>query len=1279
MRFHHDGPEIPDLLFERCEEGNVVFLCGAGVSMTSGMPSFIELVTHVISHFSPSVTSQIMKAFAPWTKPECPEAALAREKIPLDRIFSMLHQEYGRDDVNTVVTRRLTEKSTAKNVGDAHRWIKRISLNECGKPQVVTTNFDLLFELGERLNCLPVHVPPALPDPALGLPIGGVIYLHGRLSWPHACGHHYILSNSDFGRAYLSKGWAAKFINGLVENYTVVFVGYQAEDPPMKYLLEGLNWDGQFDRTKLFAFDKGKLADIESKWRDKGVTPIPYNDHDQLWQTMKAWAERAADPREWRRKVLATAKRDPKEMLSYERGQVVHFLRSVSGANLFSDDDPLPHPEWVCVLDAATRTAKASYSFDEVPKKFDPAEAYGLDDDVVPTTPNDYRKEIPNEHLLEWRQGDGGFPKFHRLGDREVEGRESMPLRLQHLTVWIAKLYSSPVIAWWAARQNGLHPRLIDRIDYYLCKDSGIDKRCWSIWNLILESHRDSRNHSIRGQQFDSGWHNLIKRLKMEGWTSGALREFRRVCQPRLCIQPPIGLHATKPPTSDWAHLHLHDICQFEVEYLDQHSKELDITDEVLSTVFAIMENHLSTVAGMLSEIQVPFFNTPSSHSKGESEDNNYLLSFVKPFRLFITLLDRLVVLDFKIAKAHVISWNESDEFFFRKFKLYALSKTELFSADEMAIVINSFDQDVIWDIGIVRELLFALVVHWSRLSRENKIALARRILGGPDKKDHWSDSEYPNIRDRWAALYGRYLQLEGCDFPEVVAAELTEIIARIPNWNDSWAESVADEQKVLSGLIETDEASDVFEGLSLSEIVPRAKDELERDLGSLTEKRPFVGLVKTNPVRALRAIIFEAREDKFADFAWATLIKEFPTNVRPRVYYVFLNRLTRMPNDLIIRLRHSIGWWLYENLEIVLEFDTDLGWRVYDHFVEAILTDGLIEDEFGEEKISNEINRRSKRTDYYDVINKPLGMCIQALLVVVHKEKRQPNSTILFDVKWRMDRLLIKSNVVRDYTISILMSELEVLMRVFSTWSIECLVPMLKFEHAASDSAWSGLLNSTEQPSAHVTRLVSHLLLKLYPWIQRFDWQDKVSERAASWVASMYISIIDEFDKPSDDDMRDALRAMSDLARNQVIFWLYRIRKEHGDDWCGLIIPFITNVWPREIVYRTNASVSRWLHLLDNSGDDFPAVYKATKRLLVPIDIDSVALYRIVQEVEGMKPIATRYPEDTLDLMNTLTSEKLSLPSEDLSRVLALIVEASKELARDPRYRRLIDLVERV
>lgn len=69
------------------------------------------------------------------------------------------------------------------------------------------------------------------------------MYLHGLLPKnlkESAQNDDFILTGADFGRAYLSEGWATQFVKDLFRNYTVCFVGYSMEDPLMTYLSLGL-------------------------------------------------------------------------------------------------------------------------------------------------------------------------------------------------------------------------------------------------------------------------------------------------------------------------------------------------------------------------------------------------------------------------------------------------------------------------------------------------------------------------------------------------------------------------------------------------------------------------------------------------------------------------------------------------------------------------------------------------------------------------------------------------------------------------------------------------------------------------------------------------------------------------------------------------------------------------------------------------------------------------------------------------------------------------------
>ena len=1267
MRFYTDGPAIPDILLERCDGGRVVFLCGAGVSFQSRMPSFVELTRHVIEFFDPSDDSEIMTAFQPWL------AEQSAANVPLDQIFNLLHQEYGKDEVNALVTERLRVPNRAGKFGREHGLIKRISSNRSGVPQVVTTNFDLLFEAGPEGKKLDRHVPPALPDLSFGSSIEGITYLHGRLVELGSAHPQYVLSSADFGRAYLSEGWATNFVRNLLEKYTVVLVGYQAEDPPIKYLLQGLNHDGQYDRSRLYAFDRGLPEAIEAKWRDRGVTAIAYPDHRDLWKAMEAWADRADDPRRWRETIITKRQQDPKELAPHQRGQVAHVLRTVQGARLFSEADPAPHPEWVCVMDANVRSAQERSGFGDDAETFDPRAVYGLDDDLD-ISEGDRNQGVSNDNLLVWRDGDDNPHQFHRLGGQPAEGFEPIPIRLGHLITWISQSIDNPVLAWWAIRQNGLHPRLLEQISWQVERSDLLHERARRIWNLILEHHRDRRN---RG--WDGRWFDLKRRVAREGWTVSVLRDFRRVATPRVLISPPIGLAESKPPSLPWNKIRRSDLGRFDVKFLDPQGGNLEVPDEVLPQVFDILEEQLAIASGLLADIETGYFRTPSCYRGREVNGREHITKAGEVMIWFVQLFDRLAVQSPELAAAHATTWPATDQFFFRKLKLYALSKVDAFGANRAAEEVLAFDQEAFWDSKVARELLFLLADRWKEFSQENRDQLAGRILAGPGPRSYWSDEEFPTRRDEVAAGYARYLELQGCELTAAHGKRLAEMIAATPEWSDRWATSTVAERGSRSGFVGIDETPDAVMHIPVSEVVSRATEVSGRDIENFTERQPFTGLVKTNPRKALSALTIAGKAGNYPQALWSSMIDNLPDEIPPRLRTVFLHRLARLPYGTVAELGHTLGQWLEQNFVAALEFDNELAWKAYDHIADGILSDGAnaAESGLGEVRRGGKVIERSRRT-YEHASSGPIGVCTTALFHAASREKREAGSLIPKHIKSRVERFFAVPGQGSDHAVSITTSNLNWIMYVDPDWTQKRLIPMLAFDHPASEPAWNGFLHSGRPPWSPVAEIIKPLMLDLFPWLEGLSWDRSLLEVAASWLGAMRLFQPDEAGGLTQGEMRSVLRSMSDETRNRVLFWLGRVGQDIEEGWTKHVIPFIDRDWPRERRYRTSASTRAWIGLLEDTDDRFPTVYEAAKNFLVPVEGNDHPFYRFTEEMGEKKSLTAKFPETALDLMNRVTPQFLTCPPYELPNVLAVIAETDPALTSDPRYLRLIDLVER-
>lgn len=1269
MRFLQNGPSIPDKLLHRRDAGRVVFLCGAGVSVPSKMPDFVDLTSFVIDFFGPSEDSQLMQAFQPWLTDR------SGSHTPLDQIFHMLHLEYGKEAVNRVVTQRLSVSQHNGSMGREHELIRRISSSKGGSPQVVTTNFDRLFEWGHEQDKLVWHSPPAFPDLTLEADLEGIVYLHGRVVEADSAIHPYVLSSADFGRAYLAEGWATQFIRNLLQRYTVVMVGYQAEDPPVKYLLQGLNHDGQYDRSNLYAFDRGAPEAIETKWRDRGVTAIAYADHRDLWETMEAWATRADNPRAWRASVVATTKRDPKELLAHQRGQVAHILRSVQGAKAFAEANPRPHPEWIGVMDPSVRCGPHSKGYGPDAETFDPAAWYGIDDDPPEAPQDSGSPQVQRDDVLAWREGDDNPVGRHRIGHHSAQD-ELTPPRLGHLVNWIAQSIDSPVLAWWAVRNRGLHPRVVERIGVQMERTTELHPVARHRWNLILESQRDLRNH-----RWDGEWFDLLRRIKTEGWTGGVFRQFERVSTPRLRVTPPSGLGGARPPRSSWDSVGLSDLGQWSVVLLKHLSDVPDIPNAVLPEVFRTLEKQLLAVAGLLADIGTYHLAAPSCYPEREGARLNHdeePEGLARPIAWFLRLFDQLAGTRPNMASSFASNWPMAERFIFRKLKLYALNQPTLFDAEHAAQEVLSLDQEAFWSSSVAREILFLLEDRWRDFAPRIQSALLSRILDGPSDDAQGSQDEQWQRRSARAVGYARYLELRGCILPADSRKQLDGMLVATPTWTNERVDHLVAETGTLVRRIDLDDAPDVIQHLPARDVIARAMQDLRRDFGSFTHKRPFTGLVKANPRKALLALKLEGMKGDFPSAFWSALITDVSDDVSLRFRRVLLSRLARLPSSAVHELRHTLGRWLKQNLATTLGFDTNLAWALYDHVVASILDGGqeAVESALIEAMHGNNSSRPSRRT-FMHALNGPVGLCAQALIAAVPADRHAADARIPDQIKRRFERLCAAPGDGADHAVSIMSQQLNWLLLVDPVWTRELLVPMLALNHERAEPAWSGLLHSPKAPSKSLVEMIKPILLNLFPWVEQRSWDRDVPLVAARWLGALRLFRPEALGGLSSRQMRASLRGMTDDTRTRLIFWLGRIGREDADAWVKHVLPFIGSDWPRERRYITTASVTAWVGLMEDTGDHFPAIYEAVKPFLTPVETANHVFHAFTRG-DGREPATVKFPRTVLALVDSVTPHDVARMRSDISNTLQLIAEVEPSLAADPRYLRLIDIVDR-
>ena len=255
------GVEVPDGLISAHSDGRLVLFVGAGASVDppSSLPTFRGL------------TERLCKESQ---EPQPGDGAV------LDKVLGDLKLQ--RVDVHQRVKDVIGHPGSKPN--ELHQAIAELA--SAKKPRIVTTNYDRHLSA-----CLESQLEGGFDEyPSLAFPqrddFTGIVYLHGSIKEP---AEHLVVTDADFGKAYLEAQWtAAQFLSGVFRSSTVLFIGYSHDDTLMEYLARSL----PADKTSRFALCCQEEAESEL-WQQRGIEPINYGTHEALPELLRKWAERS--------------------------------------------------------------------------------------------------------------------------------------------------------------------------------------------------------------------------------------------------------------------------------------------------------------------------------------------------------------------------------------------------------------------------------------------------------------------------------------------------------------------------------------------------------------------------------------------------------------------------------------------------------------------------------------------------------------------------------------------------------------------------------------------------------------------------------------------------------------------------------------------------------------------------------------------------------------------------------------------------------------------------
>lgn len=1269
MRFFKDGPAISDDLLNARDEGRVVFFCGAGVSRArAGLSDFFELANKVIIALGVHADSPVHKILIEARQIEARTGVGGL--ISADRLFGLLEREFSVSDIHSAVAKVL---QPAKGVDlSAHRILLDLAKTPDGRTRLVTTNFDRLFHDCDPL--LNTFRPPRLPDPYRSSEMHGIVHLHGRATADYSGAEEdgFVLSSSEFGRAYLSDAWATRFFREILDRYVVVFVGYTADDPPVQYLLEALNTKGR-NLSGVYAFQSGAAVDAVSKWLHKGVEAISYapdNDHQALWETLAAWAVRAKSPRDWHQSVIEMARRGAENVEAHERGQVAHLVSTVQGAANFSNADPQPPADWLCVFDPYRRLAKPGHlRIDgEQGPKVNPFDLYGLDSDPIPNKGESNDDERANSSAREKSWDAFALNRLDRLDIRDhsipaIRGhwavnQAALPARVSHLGIWIVKVAHQQACVWWAAQQGGLHPDIVRQIGFEL-DHSGVEflPAVRAAWRYLFEAWKRKIDEN------DTDWYHLKSLVEKHGWTSLEVREYAAVTRPCLKVEPNFW-RQPKPPAPA-VELSARDLVNLDVNY-GQHTYDIAVPDEWLESVVRDLRRNLELAVDLENELGGYGLAQITQLLLAESLDDGIdrLYGISACVTHFCKLLERLIGYDAIAAKREFSAWQTNEETIFARLRIWASAKPELITEQEFGLIVASLGEKVFWDIHHQPDLLRALAVRWTDLPAITRADIGNRLLRGPFETRGVDEAQFAEYAASASLSRLHWLSAQGCDFPFELEYESKKLQTIATDWKSVYADKATEPFGMRGGMVrtETEHASLLKEPLNT--LLAKAQALSGQGADFLVENDPFAGLCAERPVRAFNTLTNAAKHGDFPEWAWRKFLNsEARKSDKPKFVALIAQRLCSYRHEKLGDLVRPVSDWLNWKSELLAEQFPE----AFDELVAELLL--VLQQQPATSRSA--IIRGDKKPDWaMEALNAPVGKIAQGLMNDSRKQNQPPLTGL--KKKWlrHVDQLLALEGDARRHGLVLFSFNLDWFYAQEPAWTEGNILSVLeKGNDQDRDAVWSGFFWGARTPSEKLfVRLKPDLLTFAIKgsWLKRGYGKVLASVILNGWGTARKGGDVHFI---SDDEMHQVLLNSGDEFRSQVLrligSWAHGLDEAIENSWFDRLLHLLSDVWPRQLSAKTPAISASLCNLVFENPGRFSEVAPVVLPLLTRIDLEHLSLHGLYQSGEE---IAKLHPNLILTLLAAVLPDEVKVWPYGIENVLDQIAVADADLRADER-----------
>jgi hypothetical protein len=1226
VRFIADGVNIPDELLWAQDEGQVVFFCGAGVSQARArLPNFNGLTQRVLDELGATDHDDARRLHK--------IANISRDAHGVglaisDQVFQLLRRRFTDANIGAKVAECLRPKEGVDL--SAHRTLLTLSKLRTGKTRIVTTNFDLLFEqCNSRLKSV---TRSNLPRLAFNEADWGVVHLHGCVkrdySGPTEDG--FVLSSAEFGDAYLAMGWARDFVREILQRYIAVFIGYSADDPPIRYLLEGLQLSKK-QNNRAFAFQSDSGGAATDSWSEKGVEALIYPTeegcgHRRLWDTLDEWAKRTADPGKWRARALKKSQKSPSALAPHERGMIAHIVNSATGAQAFYQHEPRMAAEWLCVFDPLIRFGEPrSENGRHDGATIDPHDRYRLDSDPPPRIES-------RKYGLYGRVPENAWSAFlpnatdlRTLGPHETSNIRGsfartapyLPNRMRMLASWIAASAQQPAAAWWAGQQVSLHRQILGQIRL-LPEVAGKGHRSAvaDAWCTILEYHdlqATDHDEEIESQHWNG----------RTDWNESQVRAYAKYFSPRLKVG---GIWRRPVPPVAGSRLKASDLVSVDVDY-SEGIEAIDIPDECLRSLLPKLRAALELAEYLEGRYSYNIDFCSIEPDDNEQADDEFGSSYSRHYHLsgrvlvFVGVLKRLAILDPDAARAEVEAWRRQSKIFDR-LRIWALGNLDIAPADCLAAELLVVSDEGFWPFRGERDLLLGLARKWSEVALHNRVALEKRILKGPSRHRQVTASDFAERSARRRLSRINWMSLRGCEFTFDLDATNVRLQAMTPHWKPEYAERAADSLDGRSGWVRTETDFSAIENLPAQDVIPFVEGLERRPDREFISYDPFQGLSKEHPKKALAALVASNRRQPFPARLWETFLRvDIRKDDATELSSAIAGEILKISDaDFILIARTASDWFEKIGPALLLGaknlFDT-----LWDKFIRAMQTN--------ETARRSSLVREGRTPDWAtESINSAPGNLAE-LATSINLDPL-PGYREKFPQDWlaRIEQLLALPNDSRCYALVIFGHRLNWLFHVDPDWTRTHILSALERNgpDLDQDAIWAGFFwHATTPPRELYVSIKPHLLRMCR---QRSEQLVRYAEIQAGMLLAGWGTKDNDTGERlvSNAEMQALILDAGDEFRQHTIWLLRRWAAEEDSGWASQVGEFLRDAWPKHKDIRTAKISAILCGLALSQKSNFPEIAGIVSQLIAKVGDDRMfiqGLHKVNEKLAMQYPVA--------------------------------------------------------